>query len=248
MDKIKSIIEIGIKDKMQSEIDNYQIQLEKLSNEKNVANIYSMIVEIYGNSLPQRKIAKEYLESVLTDDFFKLADIKFEPNSVVFYKDGYEVKFPMSRGRYIDIIDMNISEAPYYSPIYNDWHIELKELIETYLSKKSFSNLKKLSNHYKRQGKNIIAKFILYYETHKECNKDKLTKLIYNIDDENKRKIEHDRNIEEYNRSKEQSIQFAFSLESLKVFNDAGWDITLKERNRYAQNWKLNYQTKEKYT
>lgn len=240
---IKDLLLEGIESEKDVAIKEYDNLKEKVNQKTEVPELYEMIVEVYHNSLPQRPIAEEFLREILTDDFFKQADVRKAPNEIVFFNERYQITFPLSRGRDINIIDTGLKKPPYFHKITNDCHLELIKLTQDYLANKTFSNFKALNDRYKfnKKPKNIIGKLYNYHSTYKTFNEDKLAELVNNVNQDNERKLEVDRLTEEYNLEKSKSIEFAYKLKSLKQWQDNNWTIRFLESKPPSLSLTLDY-------
>lgn len=247
MTNIKDLLLEGIESEKNIAIKEYDDLREQVNQKTEVPELYRMIVEVYHNTLPQRPIAEKVLREALTDDFFKQASVRKAPNEIVFFNERYQITFPLSRGRDINIIDTGLKKPPYFHKTTNDWHLKLIKLTQDYLANKTFANFKALNDLYKfnRKPKNIIGKLYNYHSTYKTFNEDKLKELINNVNQDNERKLEVDRLTDEYNLEKAKSIEFAYTLKSLKQWQDNNWTIRFLESKPPSPGLTLDYNRNE---
>lgn len=244
MENIKEIIKSGIEIQRSKENERLDILVDKVTKEDNIANIYYMIGEAYGNTLEQREVAIGYLRGALVNQFFKDAEVKACLNGIEFYNDEYKIIFPTSRVRSIEIIDLKIEKVKAYNSLVSKWEHRLVELIERYHFKsKSFSNLKALRKHYIGMGdtKNPIRLTLEYKETIAECSLDKASEIRAKERLDVERLINYEAEVVTYDNRQEESLSFAYSITDLKSFTDVGWSVILKNTDRYGAITKIKY-------
>lgn len=244
MENIKEIVKSGIEIQRSKENERLDLLVDKITKEDNIANIYYMIGEAYGNTLEQREVAVGYLRGALMGEFFKNAEVKACLNGIEFFDDEYKIIFPTSRVRSIEIIDLKIEKVETYNSLVSKWEHRLAELIEMYyLKSKSFSNLKALRKHYIGMGdtKNPIRLILEYKETIEKCSLDKVEKIRVKERLDVERLMNYEAEVVTYNNKQEKSLDFAYSITDLKSFTDVGWSVILKDTDRYGATTKIKY-------
>lgn len=243
MENIKNIAKTGINIQRDKENKKYDLLIDEISKEDNIANIYYMIGEAYGNTLEQREVALSYLKEALVGEFFRNAEVKASLNGIEFFDDEYKVIFPTSRVRIIEIIDLKIERIKSYHSLVSSWEHKLGKLTEAYLANKTFSNLKTLKKHYigMRDSKNPVRLMLEYKETIAECSLDKVEKIRIKEKLDVERLMNYEAEVVTYNNRQEESLDFAYSLIDLKSFTDVGWFVTLKDTDRYGATTKIKY-------
>lgn len=234
------IIRDSLVEDMNEKIKVYNSQLSKLQNEQSIPELYEMIVNIYGNGPKQACAAEAFLREVLTHDFFKKSEIINLSNEIRFTDGEYYISFPKSRLKVIDIVAINIGDKPYFFSTNLNKKENLVHLVEEFLSKKTLSNLKKLNLFYRNNEThtNPIKKIYSYYDTYKTFNVDKLTELEDFIYNEKIKKKRYELELEEYQKDLNNSLEFANSLEDLKIWKEAGWAISFS-LGEYKRDYKI---------
>lgn len=229
MDIAKNIIYNGIIEEKARKMSEYDGRIEELEVTENIADLYSLIVEVYDNSPAQKDVAIDFMNATLTNDFFREAVINRDLNSISFSDDRYKVVFPTSRARVIDIEYTSTTNPDKYSNVEEKDNGDLIIILEKYLSDKSFSNLKELSKHYQSgQSKGFLS----YVDTYKKCDSEMLVRLKKTQELKEERKSLHKESSKIYNMEMFSAIEFLETLTDLKVYEQAGWKINLKELGR----------------
>ena len=225
--EVKQFIIDNIENQKQKKIQEYDDKIKRILKEDNKANIYYLLAQTFHNTMTQGDIGIKYLQNILTNNFFKNANIKNGVNYIIFFDKEFEIMFSKSLSREIAIKYKNTSSRPYYSTSVSSSAIKLADLIEKYLDNKTFSNFKNLVNHncYRRK-KNLINKIIGYINTYKKCNEKLLCKIREKQEEDRVRKEKYEEDLKEFNDKQQYANNVITNLTDLKMFIDSGWYIT----------------------
>lgn len=237
VEETREILYESISDEKKRAIDRFEEIKEKVEEEERNPNLYEFILEIYNNNIRQRTVAEKFLRKTLSDDFFKSAQVESRSHEIIFYNGRYKVSFPLSGGKSIAIIDSQLKRRP-LEPIEADveWSTKLIKLTTDYLLDSSFANLKELSEHYNPHSKdeNVLQRLKSYRDTKLALNEDKLEEIVSDVYDEQLRAKEEKIEVLQHKIRLQESLEFAYSLESLRDWQECGWKI-----NHYEGELKL---------
>lgn len=248
MEDIKQFIIENIENKKQEKIKEYDNMISQISNEDNKVNIYYLLAKTFHNTVFQGELGIKYLQSILTNDFFKTANVKNSVNYIVFSNEDFDVMFSKTLSKEIKIIYKNAYSSPTYYISVNPITVKLADLIEIYLNDKTFKNFKKLVGcNCCRVKKNLINKIIGYVDTYKRCNKKLLDEIRRRQEEERIRKLKYEKQLEEFNEQQDYAKNFILGLTDLKIFVNEDWYIVtfgIADKNGHTGHNTFTYENK----
>jgi Zn-dependent M32 family carboxypeptidase len=175
------------------------------------------------------EVGIRFLKENLTNDFFKEAEVKDEPDHIIFSNEEFDILFSKTLDKTIEIRAKKI-KWPFalYKPL-SERIIKLGDAIEAFLKERTLQNFKRMADcNDMGYGKSPVGQLFKYVDTYKKCNKELLKKIRekQKEDEERKKKAEEERKV--YEKEVEQAKKFIESLTDLNIFREAGW--TIKER------------------
>jgi hypothetical protein len=223
---INKIIIDAIENKRQNKVKEYDIIIESVKKERNIATLYFALTKAFQNSMEQGEIGIKFLKDNLTNKFFKTAEIKNGVNNIVFSNDKYSVMFSKSFDKTITIDCKEEIKKPYYSNNFSSKQEELLNMLSEYIENKSLKNLKKLM-YFRREEKkrNILEIFKLYMYARRKYTKELYAELKARKVTEEKFKQKYDKEMEVYNNKKQVIDNFIDGLTDLKMFEKEGFRI-----------------------
>ena len=234
----KDLIINSINNRKEEIIRRYNHKIDDVANSNNIAETYYLLSESFGNTMEQGNIGIEFLKSNFTNEFFNNADIKNTVNYIVFsdsmYNGMFRIMFPKSLVKNI-IIEFDGKKNKSYYSCGGYMDIELISSMKTFLSHKTFKNLKSLTKTYYDRLYQAIAnnhysgkvRLREYIRTYKQCNEKYLDKLIKMREEDNANIIEVDENNKIYAEQQTQVRGFINKLmeTDLESFVDNEWNI-----------------------
>lgn len=97
IDEIKERIYQGIDEEIENMKTKFNQDKELVKNTDNVPELVKQLVDIYGNSMEQRKVMAPILKQYLQGEFFKNAEVVGRANSLHFKNENYFIEFSTSR-------------------------------------------------------------------------------------------------------------------------------------------------------
>lgn len=222
LNKIKKCIINSIEKKKDVVIEDYNNKINSISRTNNLAEIYYLLSETYGNTMAQGDLGIMLLKDNLYNDFFKNVNIKNAVNYIYFSNEEFAVLFSKSLVKEIRIIFKDSVRFKKYYRSVGTRESKLADLIEIFLNNKSVKNLINLTKHY-----NYKATLTNIIKTYKKCNKDMLDKIRYRQELDKIEIDEINKNNKLFKERQEYARQFAKSLieTDLKIFKNSGWKI-----------------------
>lgn len=225
---MKDIIILAIENKKKEVIKEYDNKIQQVAEETKIPNLYYALAQTFHNTREQGEIGIAFLKEQLTDDFFKTATESNGINNIIFENDEFKISFPKSLEKRVSITYKKAGmPRSFYSNIKDETR-KLAILIDEYLSHKTFKNFKELADYNcRRYKKNPIAVLLKYYRTYRDCDKKLLDKIKGLQEIDLKKRIECEKENEEFYKGQEYAKAFINSLSDLKLFQECGYRIEL---------------------
>jgi|LSQX01.2.fsa_nt_gb hypothetical protein len=204
----------------------YDDKINRIRKEDNPANVYSILIETFHGTMELGEVGIRFLKENLTNDFFKEAEVKDEPDHIIFSNEEFDILFSKTLDKTIEIRGKKI-KRPFalYKPL-SERIIKLGDAIEAFLKERTLQNFKRMADcNDMGYGKNPIGQLFKYVDTYKKCNEELLKKIRkrQKEDEERKKRAEEERKI--YEEEIRKAEEFAESLTDLNMFKEAGWII-----------------------
>lgn len=224
IDEIKQDIYKGIEEeklRMEEKYSNDKLKVEKVNT---VPEAIKELVNIYGNSLEQRKVMTPILEKYLEADFFKNAEVIRGANYIIFNKGEYSIGFSTSRLYGINIRRTENLRKPIEPLPVRKEILEFNELWDYY--KETGEGYDYVVDYYSIMTRAMEAGFIFRRRVKKSTIEQYAEMNKQHIESVNQKMKRWKEDLEDYEKEKELFYETIRDVRNdLIKFRNAGWYI-----------------------
>lgn len=231
---IKNKICNEIENKKQQMINKYDDTIKQAQAEDNFAQLYYLLNKTFNDTKDYKikhDIGVELLKNNLNHDFFKVANVKYNPSYIIFSNDEFEVWFSKFLSKEIRIKYKKAGSRPNANCMLPSKEgIDIKEKMVAYLNHKSLKNFIKVvkANTTKHSSNKLIPTIIRIVNTYKKCNINTVNKIKNQEVDYEKDQIRLAEEMVEFEGRQEIAKRFIAELElagDLSKFRKDNWGI-----------------------